>query len=130
MVHISSQTFTNNGRYNYKITVSEDHCIPSISLRRVKKLAKKEGLYLKGSIRKNHPKWTNYINKMNYNKARKVLWINKKKHIMTIVKPLDAVLAQLPERSNKIRAEVSYIGRTTEMVDQLESEFKYRCYFV
>ena len=109
MKTVKNTLWINNGRFSCKIGKDYLLCIPSISFRRAKKLAKKKRLFLKGGIKKAHPKWTDYTTKMSYNRSRKVLWINHTRCIMNIWKPSDTHLEELTE--------------------ELGDNFKYRCYF-
>lgn len=71
MKHVRSDDWTTTTYYR----VHHTYCIPSCSWRRAKKLAKKLGLYQKGSHKKAHPKWTNYTDSTTYNRRRRVLWL-------------------------------------------------------
>lgn len=63
--------------FGKKTYVHTETVIPSCSYRRAKKIAKKLGLYMKGSHKKKNVKWTNYTVKAGYSRQRRCMFLIK-----------------------------------------------------
>ena len=70
MKTISDETYTSNGKFRVKVMRTVIQITTNCSWRRAKKLSK--GMYLNGTHRKSHPKWTNYTNMGSYSRRRRI----------------------------------------------------------